>query len=293
MERCNLLRAAPPHLQPNTTQLLDAATQTFPHSAASADASTQLPLAEFSLGCICPEDPLDCLVPPLAHDITCPTCTRPIPPLVLDAAAQTPSHSVASADATTQLPLTEFFLGCICSNDPTDRSVPPPTHGDASSASLLQSTDTATICSPSSTSRTSERHACTTTPRARLHSAPPPPPGLEDMPTYAPHMGSLLKQRRCDPVCIHPPQFRPCSHMSVPPKWEHILYVHQLPTKGVQAPPLRDPPCIGADPRAGRGPFPKPRALVLSMVRFGQTKPDGLGHIDTVDSDLMHHQYFL
>ena len=31
----------------------------------------------------------------------------------------------------------------------------------------------------------------------------------------------------------------------------------------------------------------------LPMVKFGQAKPDGLGHIDTVDSDLMHHQYRL
>ena len=29
------------------------------------------------------------------------------------------------------------------------------------------------------------------------------------------------------------------------------------------------------------------------MVKFGQSKPDGLGHIDTADSDLMHHQYRL
>ena len=50
---------------------------------------------------------------------------------------------------------------------------------------------------------------------------------------------------------------------------------------------------VGAVPRAGTGPFPKPRALVLSMVKFGQSKPDGLGHMDTVDSDLMHHQYRL
>ena len=50
---------------------------------------------------------------------------------------------------------------------------------------------------------------------------------------------------------------------------------------------------VGAVPRAGTGPFPKPRALVFSMVKFGQSKPDGLGHIDTVDSDLMHHQYRL
>ena len=50
---------------------------------------------------------------------------------------------------------------------------------------------------------------------------------------------------------------------------------------------------IGADPRARRVPFPKPRVLVLSMVRFGHTKLDGLGHIDTADSDLMHHQHRL
>ena len=29
------------------------------------------------------------------------------------------------------------------------------------------------------------------------------------------------------------------------------------------------------------------------MVKFGQSKPDGLGYTDTVDSDLMHHQYRL
>ena len=29
------------------------------------------------------------------------------------------------------------------------------------------------------------------------------------------------------------------------------------------------------------------------MVKFGQAKPDGLGRIDTADSDLMHHQYRL
>ena len=50
---------------------------------------------------------------------------------------------------------------------------------------------------------------------------------------------------------------------------------------------------VGADPCTGTGPFPKPRALVLPMVKFGQSKSDGLGHIATVDSDLMHHQFRL
>ena len=50
---------------------------------------------------------------------------------------------------------------------------------------------------------------------------------------------------------------------------------------------------IGADSRAGRGPFPKPRALVLPMVKFGQAKRDGLGHTDIADCDLMHQQFRL
>ena len=50
---------------------------------------------------------------------------------------------------------------------------------------------------------------------------------------------------------------------------------------------------VCADPRTGTGPFPKPRALVLPMVKFGQSKSDGIGHIDTADSDLMHHQFRL
>ena len=39
--------------------------------------------------------------------------------------------------------------------------------------------------------------------------------------------------------------------------------------------------------------FPKPRALVLPLVKFGQSKPDGHRYIDTADSDLMHHQFRL
>ena len=50
---------------------------------------------------------------------------------------------------------------------------------------------------------------------------------------------------------------------------------------------------IGADPRAGRGPFPKPRPVVLPMVRFGFPKHARLGHIHNADSDLMHYQFRL
>ena len=102
-------------------------------SATLAEAATQLSFAEFSERCNLYR--------------ASPPHPQPSLTLLLDTAAQTPSHSVASADATTQQPLTEFFLGCIYSKDPLDRSAPPPTHGNASSASLPQPTDIATICS--------------------------------------------------------------------------------------------------------------------------------------------------
>ena len=47
------------------------------------------------------------------------------------------------------------------------------------------------------------------------------------------------------------------------------------------------------DSRAGSVPFPKPRALVLPLVHFGQSKPQWHNGLDTADSDLMHHQFRL
>ena len=188
-----------------------------------------------------------------------------------------PTQVLHAVDATTQLPLTEFFLGCIYSNDPLDRSVPPPTHGHAHSASLPQPSDIATINSPSSTSRTSDR-----------------PPGLEGQaPLSSPH-GILVKAA---PV-------RPRSQTPTPVP---SLQPHATTTQVGTHPVRTSPTCkrrastalagthhaIGADPRKGTGPFPKPRALVLPMLKFGQSNPGGLGHIDIVDSDLMHHQYRL
>ena len=49
---------------------------------------------------------------------------------------QTPLWSVASHDASTQLPITEFFIGCIFSNDPSDHQASPSAHCNAGSASL-------------------------------------------------------------------------------------------------------------------------------------------------------------
>ena len=151
-----------------------------------ADAATQLSFAEFLESC--------------NLSSTLPPCPQPGRTLLLDAATQTPPHSAASTDATTQPPLTEFFLGCICSKDPLDRSVPPPAHGPAHSASLPQPSDIAAINSLSSTSSSSGPHACAHVSRARLHSAPPPPPGLEDQAPLISHHGIPVKAA---PVRLH------------------------------------------------------------------------------------------
>ena len=118
-----------------------------------------------------------------------------------------------------------------------------------------------------------------------------PPPGLE---RYA-----HLCTTRGIPVKAVPVRPRLCTSISVKP---HVS------TTQVGTHPMRSATTykrsvstalagthnpVGADPRAGTGPFPKPRALVLPMVKFGQSKPDGIGHIDTSESVLMYHQYRL
>ena len=65
--------------------------------------------------------------------------------------------------------------------------------------------------------------------------------------------------------------------------------LHSYPQKECQYRPCGHS-AIGADPRAGRGLFPKPRPDVLPMLRFGVPKPAGHGYLHNADSDLMHHQ---
>ena len=90
-------------------------------------------------------------------------------------------------------------------------------------------------------------------------------------------------QRQCDPS--------PQSHISTTQVGTHAYSSTAIYKRSASTAQAGTHHAIGADPRAGRGPFPKPRAQVPSTVKFGHTKPDGLGHIDTADSDVMHHQY--
>ena len=119
-----------------------------------------------------------------------------------------------------------------------------------------------------------------------------PPPGLEN---YAhlcashgiPVKAAPLRHRLCSAISVTPPQPPVCNiHVGTHPVRSATTGKRSASTAGTHNP-------VDTDPRAGTGPFPKPRALVLPLVKFGQSKPGGHGYIDTADSDLMHHQYRL
>ena len=88
-------------------------------------------------------------------------------------------------------------------------------------------------------------------PRTQLNGVPPPPPGLEDRSPMGPPHGVPVKAAPVRPrsqpalaltssgtslTSTSTPFLQP--QVSVPPKWEHIQLVLQLPTKGVLVPPL-------------------------------------------------------
>ena len=117
---------------------------------------------------------------------------------------QTPIRSTVLHDVAIQLPLTEFFIGCIFSNDPPDRQnlvrQPPPS---------VQG------------------------PRALLQ----PPPGLEQLappPDLATSSCTLHMAHLLSAISV-----KPRSLLFVPPKWENILCAQLLPPREVLVPPLR------------------------------------------------------
>ena len=195
---------------------LDAAEQTLPHSTVYHDVSTQMG-------------------------------ARPASSFSLDAAVQPPIRSTVSHDTSTQLPLTEFFIGCIFSNDPFDRQGSSSAQGDIGSVSLPPLPDIATTCTLSSSSLDSDDHVRTLAPCALLQPPPgleqyAPPPGLDvDAHMCEAHMVYLLKRHRCDPVHAQLSQSRPHSLLFVPSMWEHILCAQLLPAREVLVPPWREP----------------------------------------------------
>ena len=144
------------------TSSLDAAVQTIPHSTLSQNVSTQIG-------------------------------SRSASSFSVDVFVQTPSRSVVQHDVSTQLPLMEFFIGCVYSNDPLDRQ-----------NLVRQSPHQYMVHVPCC----SHRQDSNSSPRLLI---------LLLALTCTLHMAHLLS---AIPVM-------PCSRLLVPPKWEHILYAQR------------------------------------------------------------------
>ena len=133
LPRCNLLIAPPqPPQLPVPISPLNAAVQTTPPSDASQDVSTQTsdqPVSSLSFDVAVQTSfhsvhtsSLDAAVQTLPHstvsqDVSTQMGARPASSFSLDTSVQTTFRSTVSHDTSTQLPLTEFFIGCIFSND--------------------------------------------------------------------------------------------------------------------------------------------------------------------------------
>ena len=165
---------------------LNAAVQTLPHSTLSQNVSTQMG-------------------------------SRSASSFSVDVFVQTPIRSTVLHDVSTQLPITEFFIGCIFSNDPLDRQnlvrqPPPSVQGPRA---LLQPPPGLEQLAPPSglaiDAHLYTTHGASTTAaplRARLRSAIsvtlPQPPCLHHPCGITPSTFSHYRQEKC--------QYRPCGN---------------------------------------------------------------------------------
>ena len=113
--------------------------------------------------------------------------------LPVDIFVQTPIRSVVLHDVAIQLPITEFFAGCIFSNDLLDRQNP------CSSAPVI-----------------STRSTCLAVATARTRTASPPPPGHPiGSHLHTTHGASViaapLRARLRSAISITPPQLPACT----------------------------------------------------------------------------------
>ena len=126
----------------------------------------------------------------------------------------------------------------------------------------------------------------------RPHVSPQPPPGFEKYAHLCASHGVPVKAAPLRPrLCTSIPVTLPQPHVSTTQVGTHPVRSAATLKRSSSTALAGTHNPVGVAPRAGTGPFPKPRALVLPMVKFGKSKSDRLGHIDTVDSDLMHHQF--
>ena len=276
LQHCGVsIAPSQPSQLPAPISLLDAAVQATPRCDAFQDVSTQTSdqqVSSLSFDVAVQTSPhgihissLDAAVQttpqstPSQH-VSTQMGSRSVSSFSVDILVLTPIRSVVLHDVAIQLPITELFTGCIFSNDPLNRQ-----------------------------NFVREPPSSVQGPRALLQ----PPPGLEQLvppPDLA--TSSHLHTTHGASTISYP------SHAPQPPVCTTLVGTHPVRSattgkRGASTALAGTHNPVGADPRTGTGPFPEPRALVLPMVKFGQPKSDRLGHIDTVDSDLMHHQFRL
>ena len=176
----------------------------------------------------------------------------------------------------------EFFIDCNFSNDRLDCQGSSSVQCGTDSVSPPQSSDTPTICNPSSSSLVRDGHVHTMAPHVLLQ----PPPGLEE---YAPPPGFEKSTHLCAshgiPVKAAPVRPRLFTAFSVTPPQPPVSTTHEgthlvgSVTTGKRSASTAlagTHNSVDADHRAGTGPFPKPRALVLPLVNFGQSNLKGM-----------------
>ena len=320
LQRCGLVISPPqPPQLPVPISLRDAAVQTTPPCDVSQDVSTQTsdqPVSSLSFDVAVQTSFhsvhtsfLDAAVQTIPHStlsqhVSTQMGSRSASSFSVDVFVQTPIRSTVLHDVSTQLPLTELFIGCIFSKDPLDRQNfdcqrPSSAQDDIGSVSLPPLPDIVTTCTLTRSNLDCDDLVRTLAPRALLQPPPgleqyAPPPGLAiDAHSRTPHgipvKAALLRPRLRSAISVTLPQPPACTvHVGTHHARSATTGKRSASTALAGTHILAD-----TDPRAGTGPFPKPRALVLPLVHFGQSKPEGHGGIDTADSDLMHHQFRL
>ena len=272
VQRCNLLIApSQPTQLPAPVSLMDVAVQTASPCEVSQDSSTQTsdqPVSSLSLDVavqtifhsVCSSS-LDAAVQTFSHsslsqDVSTQFGSRPASSFSVDTSMQTSTHSVVQLDAATQLDLTEFLIGWIFSNSPLDRRNPV----RQSPPSVLDS-----------------------------HVLPLPPPGLEqpvplpELAAYS-HLLTNVSSSSC------PTQQSPVSTTHV---GTHPVRTASSAKRSASTALAGTHNSTGSYLRTDAGLFPKPKAVILPVVNFGQPKSNGPGSIATADSDIMHHQFRL
>ena len=191
----------------------------------------------------------------LSQDVSTQFGFRTASSFSVDASLQTSTHSVVQHDAATQLDLTEFLIGRIFSDSPLDR-----------------------------------RHPLCQSPPSVLgsHVVPLPPPGLEQ-PVPSPE------------IAAHSQSLTNASSSSCPTQQPSVSTTHVGTHPVCPAGAKRSASTAHAGTHNSNGScsrtdadlFPKPKAVILPMVNFGQPKSSGPSPIATADSDIMHHQFRL